>query len=136
MLLHHPQHVDSAGGAAHLCLVPYIEVVMSRSKFDSSGCVTQLGDSFMLQLATNVLSSRVPLIRSHGGGFGLAEFSWLLQDLGNLTHWAAAGTLNDLGGVWSAAGPHTPDHEFTHFQLHHLVIDCVLHKSAREHAGL
>ena len=90
----------------------------------------------MLQLATSVLSSRVPLIRSHGGGFGLAEFSWLLQDLGNLTHWAAAGTLNDLCGVCSAPGPHTPDHEFKHFQLHHLVIDCVLHKSAREHADL
>ena len=45
MLLHHPQHVDSAGGAAQLCLVPYIEVVMSRSKFDLSGCVTQLGVS-------------------------------------------------------------------------------------------
>jgi hypothetical protein len=55
---------------------------------------------------------------------------------GDLTHWATAGTLSGLGGVWAVAGPHTPDHEFKHFQLHHLVIDCVLHMSACEHAGL
>jgi hypothetical protein len=75
----------------------------------------------------------VPIIRSHGGGFGLAVFRWLLQDVAEMTHWAVAGPL---GGVWASPGTHTPDHVFKHFQLHHLVIAWFLHMSAREHTGL
>jgi hypothetical protein len=83
-----------------------------------------------------VLSSGVPIIPSHGGGFGLAVFSWLLQDVEDLTHWAVAGTLGSLGGVWASPGTQTPDHVFKHFQLHHLVIAWILHMSTREHTGL
>ncbi len=57
--------------------------------------ITLCRDLFILQLAANVLSSGVPLIRFHGGGFGLAVFSWLLQDVATLTHWAVPDT--DLG---------------------------------------
>ncbi len=57
--------------------------------------ITLCRDVFILQLAANVLSSGVPLIRFHGGGFGLAVFSWLLQDEATLTHWALPDT--DLG---------------------------------------
>jgi hypothetical protein len=95
--------------------------------------ITLCRDLFILQFAANVLSSGVPLIRFHGGGFGLAVFSWLLQDVQTLTHWAVPGT--DLGD-FADPGTHTPDQEFKHFQLHHFLIDCLLHMSAREHTDL
>jgi hypothetical protein len=66
--------------------------------------ITLCRDLFILQFAANVLSSGVPLIRFHGGGFGLAVFSWLLQDVQTLTHWAVPGT--DLG-VFADPGTHT-----------------------------
>ncbi len=92
--------------------------------------ITLCRDLFILQLAANVLSSGVPLIRLHGGGFGLPVFRWLLQAVAALTHWAMPDTdLNDFADP----GTHTPDPEFKHVQVHHLVIDCLLHMSARDH---
>ena len=86
----------------------------------------------------------MPLVRSHGLGFGPAVFSWLLQDVASLTHWAVPDTLGNLGsldvegdaGTHPHTHSHTHDHELKTFHLQHVGIDWLLHMSPRQHTGL
>jgi hypothetical protein len=64
-----------------------------------------------LLICVVTLSSGLPLILPHGGGFGLDGLRWLLQDPGSMTHWAVQGTLEslastDLADVYAAPGMH------------------------------
>jgi hypothetical protein len=53
------------------------------------------------------LSSGLPLIRFHGGGFGLVVLSLFLQDPSTMTHWASPGTIGDLALVYTTPGTHS-----------------------------
>jgi hypothetical protein len=91
-------------------------------------------DLLALQLAANLLSSGVPLVRSHGGGFGIVFLvgacrTWAVSLIGRRrTPWAAwAARAAQESGRKQAHIVFSVPHLVIDCLLHHLVIDCLLH---------